>query len=132
MAALQGPLLGGGSVSPDVSSPLGIAVALLALAGVLLLLLGPGAEPAADRGRSSRVSGARESRHDGVRRGCGGRGRRAVLGGGRHGAAGGRARGGRGRGGGAVPGHGATDVERPRRRHVHRGELNGWEHSSPP
>ncbi|XBH71322.1 hypothetical protein VPH35_098788 [Triticum aestivum] len=64
MAALQGPLLGGVDVSPDMSSPLGIAVALLALAGVLLLLLGPGAEPAADRGRSSRVSGARESRHD--------------------------------------------------------------------
>uniref|UniRef100_A0A453DZQ8 Glutathione hydrolase n=1 Tax=Aegilops tauschii subsp. strangulata TaxID=200361 RepID=A0A453DZQ8_AEGTS len=61
-------------VSPDASSPrrrvrrpcaaLGIAVALLALAGVLLLLLGSGAEPAADRGRSSRVSGARESRHE--------------------------------------------------------------------
>ncbi|XP_020191131.1 glutathione hydrolase 3 [Aegilops tauschii subsp. strangulata] len=74
MAALQSPLLGGVGVSPDASSPrrrvrrpcaaLGIAVALLALAGVLLLLLGSGAEPAADRGRSSRVSGARESRHE--------------------------------------------------------------------
>uniref|UniRef100_A0A8R7UGZ2 Uncharacterized protein n=1 Tax=Triticum urartu TaxID=4572 RepID=A0A8R7UGZ2_TRIUA len=129
MAALQGPLLGGVGESPDVSSLLGIAVALLSLTGILLLLLGPGEEPAADRGRSSRVSGTRKSQHNGVRRGRGGRGRRAVLGGWRRGAACGRARGGRGRGGGAVPGHGAPDVEQPRRRRVHRGELNGWEHS---
>ena len=72
MAALQSPLLGGAGVSPDASSPrrrvrrpcaaLGIAVALLALAGVLLLLLGSGVQPG--RGSRASVGAARESRHE--------------------------------------------------------------------
>ncbi|CAM0879406.1 unnamed protein product [Alopecurus aequalis] len=71
-AALESPLLHEGVLSPDATpsrrtrrpcAALAIAVALLALAGVLLLLLSPGAGPAAD-GSRSRVSGARVSTHE--------------------------------------------------------------------